>query len=632
MAGLRGVRGALSRLARLGTNMRVPPSQLASLLGRCDKIGIITPAVSGRRGCCTEYSMRSHGCGSLSEQHEGLEVSLAGWVQATRMDTFILLRDRSGICQIKADSSSNLHRLPLESVVVLKGIVKRRPDGQENPKMATGGIEVELKSVVESSPAKSSLPIQQSKHVGAKEALRMEYRYLDLRNSALQRNLKLRSQVTMAMRQFLVSKGFLDIETPTLFRRTPGGAKEFVVPTRLQGKFYSLVQSPQQFKQLLMVGGLDRYFQVARCYRDEGGKPDRQPEFTQLDLEMSFAGREDILDLVEDLLAICLPSPPPLPLPRITYAEAMANYGVDKPDTRYANAIQDLGPLFSGCGFDVIERMSENQEFFVGGVFFDGADPKSLKHVEKEVKQAFSNELEDQKKNKDPVVISSLHTLDAQPVSSVLKKCEAVTCTALAEAVGRGRLGFLVACKRSLALPLLGRLRTALARDLIPDLGTRPHSLLWVVDFPMFLWEEGVLESAHHPFTAAHPDDHHLLTTDPLACRSLHYDLVADGQEIGGGSVRIHREEEQRYVLREVLGEQEEELEHLLTALGSGAPPHAGIALGLDRLLAIIARASSIRDVIAFPKSAEGRDLMAGAPATITKEQKLLYHLAEPVS
>merc|ERR1712192_17057 len=245
--------------------------------------------------------------------------------------------------------------------------------------------------------------------------------------------------------------------------------------------------------------------------------------------------------------------------------------------------------------------------------------------VEKEVKQAFSNELEEQKKNKDPVVISSLHTLDAQPVSTVLKKCDANTCTAVAEAVGRGRLGFVVACKRSLALPVLGRLRNALAKELIPDLGARPHSLLWVIDFPMFLWEEGVLESAHHPFTAAHPDDHHLLTSDPLSCRSLHYDLVADGQEIGGGSVRIHREEEQRYVLKEVL-------EHLLTALGSGAPPHAGIALGLDRLLAIIARASSIRDVIAFPKSAEGRDLMAGAPANITKEQKLLYHLAEPVS
>lgn len=265
MAGLRGVRGALSRIACLGTNVRLPPSQLASLLRRCDINGIVSPSVTVRRGCCTEYSVRSHGCGSLGEQHEGVEVSLAGWVQATRMDTFILLRDRTGICQVRAGASSNLHRLPLESVVVLRGIVRRRPDGQDNPKMETGGIEVELTSVVETSPAKSSLPIQQSKHVGAKEALRMQYRYLDLRNPALQHNLMLRSQITMAMRQFLVSKGFLDIETPTLFRRTPGGAKEFVVPTRLQGKFYSLVQSPQQFKQLLMVGGLDRYFQVRIC-------------------------------------------------------------------------------------------------------------------------------------------------------------------------------------------------------------------------------------------------------------------------------------------------------------------------------------------------------------------------------
>ena len=206
--------------------------------------------------------MRSHGCGTLGKEFEGMEVSLAGWVQATRMDTFILLRDRTGICQVKADASSSLHRLPLESVVVLWGIVRCRPDGQVNSKMATGSIEVELTRVVEASPAKSSLPIQQSKHVGAKEALRMQYRYLDLRNPVLQRNLILRSQITMAMRQFLVSKGFLDIETPTLFRRTPGGAKEFVVPTRLKGKFYSLVQSPQQFKQLLMVGGLDRYFQA----------------------------------------------------------------------------------------------------------------------------------------------------------------------------------------------------------------------------------------------------------------------------------------------------------------------------------------------------------------------------------
>merc|ERR1719376_425892 len=227
-------------------------------------------------------------------------------------------------------------------------------------------VEEELENVVQISQAEDNLPFPQNKHLLPNEELRMRYRYLDLRRKYLQDTLKFRSDFVMGIRQFLVTNGFLDIETPTLFRRTPGGAKEFVVPTRIKGKFYSLVQSPQQFKQLLMVGGLDRYFQVAKCYRDEGGKPDRQPEFTQLDLEMSFAGREDVLDLIEDLLAVCLPSPTSLPLPRITYAEAMANYGVDKPDTRYANAIQDLGPLFSGCGFDVIESMSENKEFFVG--------------------------------------------------------------------------------------------------------------------------------------------------------------------------------------------------------------------------------------------------------------------------
>ena len=262
MAGLRGVRGALFRLSCLGTNARAPLHQFASFTRTCDIMGKTLACTVGARGCCSAYSLRSHGCGTLGEQNVGAEVTLAGWVQATRMDTFILLRDRSGICQVHADSSSNLHHLPLESVVVLKGVVRRRPEGQENPKMATGSFEVELKDVLETSPAKSNLPIQQSKHVGAKEALRMQYRYLDLRNPALQRNLILRSQITMSMRQFLVDKGFLDIETPTLFRRTPGGAKEFVVPTRLQGKFYSLVQSPQQFKQLLMVGGLDRYFQV----------------------------------------------------------------------------------------------------------------------------------------------------------------------------------------------------------------------------------------------------------------------------------------------------------------------------------------------------------------------------------
>ena len=486
--------------------------------------------------------------------------------------------------------------------------------------MESGQIEVELTEVVETSSASSNLPFQQSKHVAAKEALRMQYRYLDLRNPDLQRNLITRSTITMKMREFLISKCFLDIETPTLFRRTPGGAKEFVVPTRLKGKFYSLVQSPQQFKQLLMVGGLDRYFQVARCYRDEGGKPDRQPEFTQLDMEMSFAGREDVVGVVEDLLASCWPEPVTLPVQRMTYQEAMGTYGVDKPDVRFANTIQNLGGSFQGCGFDVVEKMAAHEDCFIGGVFFEGTDAKCLKSVEKEVKTIFSDQIKVAKSNNQSLIISSLQSLDGQLSSGLLKKCSRNTSESLKASIGPDQLGFLVAGPKDLSVALLGRLRTLLAPLLLPDLPSRPHAFLWVQDFPLFLHEDGKLESAHHPFTAVHPEDRAKLLTEPLSCRSLHYDLVLDGQEvsntgggtrltlflqIGGGSVRIHSEEEQRYILCDVLGEkvgqhvlfctfplQADELEHLLTALGSGAPPHAGIALGLDRLFAILVRYS----------------------------------------
>merc|ERR1719510_111424 len=572
--------------------------------------------------------MRSHGCGSLTEQHDGVEVSLAGWVQATRMDTFILLRDRTGICQVRAEASSNLHLLPLESVVVVKGIVRRRPDGQENPKMTTGGIEVELLNVVETSPAKSNLPIQQSKHVGAKEALRMQYRYLDLRNPALQRNLMLRSQITMAMRQFLVNKGFLDIETPTLFRRTPGGAKEFVVPTRLQGKFYSLVQSPQQFKQLLMVGGLDRYFQVARCYRDEGGKSDRQPEFTQLDIEMSFAGREEIIKLIEDLLDHCWPGDLQAPFEQMFYQDAMRDFGVDKPDLRYRNKIVNLNSCFKNCGLDFISEKINDKSFLVAVIFFSATSTSCLKQVEREARMGVSDILSDCKERQQPLVISSFSNLGGETVNSVLKKCVGGVSSAVSQVVGEDKVGFLVSGEENSVLPVLGRLRLELARALLPDLRERPSKFVWIIDFPLFLPEAGgQVASAHHPFTAPHPSDRHLFRSAPLDCRSLHYDLVLDGQEVGGGSVRIHSEEDQRFVLEEVLQEDSTELTHLLTALGSGCPPHAGIAIGLDRLVAIITKSNSIRDVIAFPKTNEGKDLMSGAPAEINEEQKLLYNL-----
>jgi len=582
---------------------------------------------------CSSYSLRTHTCAELGLNNVGARVTVAGWVMAKRLDKFILLRDRTGVCQIKIPEESSFYEkvryIPSESVMILNGTVKRRPEGQENLKMESGHIEVELDSIVETNEADPNLPFQQSQFVQAKEGLRLQYRYLDLRRPELQYNLAVRSALTMKMRQFLVEKKFLDIETPTLFRRTPGGAKEFLVPTRNRDKFYSLVQSPQQFKQLLMVGGLDRYFQIARCYRDEGGKPDRQPEFTQLDIEMSFVGREDIMALIEDLLVFCWPEHLITPFQQMYYKDAMKYYGVDKPDLRYENKIEDLTKLFIHCDFDFILKNVGDINFMVGGVFFDAENAQSLKSTEKEVKKALADHLKEHSSQKNPIVISSFSHFDGKISNSILKKCNKETSTAIAEHIGENKIGFLVCGQKDSILPILGRFRTQLAKTHILDLNIRPNKFLWVIDFPLFVFEDGKLESAHHPFTASHPDDYHFFRSNPLACRSLHYDLVLNGQEIAGGSVRIHSGSDQRFVLEEVLEEKVDELQHLISALNSGCPPHAGIAIGLDRLVAILTKSDSIRDVIAFPKNNEGRDTMSGAPSEISQEQRHLYHLAK---
>jgi len=578
---------------------------------------------------CSQYSLRSHMCAELGLQVVGQKVTLAGWVQTTRLDKFILLRDRSGICQITVPDPSlaqKLKKLYNESVIVVKGKLCKRPEGQDNPKMATGEVEVELTEILDISPANPTLPFQQSKHVEANEQLRLQYRYLDLRRPELQHNLALRSAITMKMREFLIDKGFLDIETPTLFRRTPGGAKEFVVPTQTKDKFYSLVQSPQQFKQLLMVGGLDRYFQIARCYRDEGGRPDRQPEFTQLDIEMSFANREDIQLLVEDLVKYFWPNKLKTPFETITYDDAINKYGVDKPDMRYENEILDLTSYFVNCGLDFVEKNITDDNFLIGGVFFHGTERKLLKALLKDVETSLADHINEWKQKEVPLIISPFSNVNGIS-NSVLKKCNESIKSAVNQHIGESKVGFLVCGHREAALPLLGRLRTSLAAALLPDLPERPDKFLWVLDFPLFLYEEGKLESAHHPFTAPHPEDYPRFHSDPLNCRSLHYDLVLNGQEVAGGSVRIHREQDQRFVLEQVLGEAPGQLEHLLAALGSGCPPHAGIAFGVDRLVTLLVNADSIRDVIAFPKTAAGKDLMSGAPAEIEEEQYRLYHL-----
>jgi len=589
------------------------------------------------------YSYRTHLCGDLRESNVGETITVSGWIQSTRMNRFLLLRDISGMCQVVMTDNCDhqLIHLPNESVVTITGTIRRRPAGQENLRMSTGHVELELDKVVEISPAKPDLPFQQNDHLLPKEDLRMEYRYLDLRRRKLQEKLRFRSDLVMSLREFLVKENFLDIETPTLFRRTPGGAKEFIVPSRIKDKFYSLVQSPQQFKQLLMVGGLDRYFQIARCYRDEGGKPDRQPEFTQVDIEMSFAGREDVISMMEDLLSNIWPGEKDgvlrvgegnlvTPFQRITYQEAMDNYGVDKPDLRFENKINFVTDIFQTSNFDILDKHIGNNNNMAAYVVFDTDNQnkkKLIKDIEAESKMNLKHHLESFP-SADLKIISPLIVEKGEVGNSVLKKCSAEVVAKLSSKIGlESGAGFLVFGPKDFVLPVLGKLRSLLGRELIPDLTVRPNELVWVLDFPLFVREEGRLESAHHPFTAPHPQDRHQFRSQPEDCRSLHYDLVLNGQEIGGGSVRIHSGEEQRFVLETVLAENTDQLNHLLQALDSGCPPHAGIALGLDRLVAILTHADSIRDVIAFPKSGDGRDLMAGAPADISPEQRTLYHL-----
>ncbi|XP_029474814.1 aspartate--tRNA ligase, mitochondrial isoform X2 [Rhinatrema bivittatum] len=585
------------------------------------------------------FAARTHTCGELRSSHVGQEVTLCGWIQYQRHGLFVVLRDFHGLTQIivpQDEPSSHLKKVlseaPLESVVQVMGMVIPRPQGQENPEMPTGHIEVQAKQVELLNTCKQ-LPFEMKSFVKKLESLRMRYRYLDLRSGLLQSNLRLRSQVMMRMREYLCNlHGFVDVETPTLFKRTPGGAKEFVVPSREPGKFYSLPQSPQQFKQLLMVGGLDRYFQVARCYRDEGSKPDRQPEFTQIDIEMSFVDQAGIQRLTEGLLQYCWPEEKGTitpPFPSITYAEAIASYGVDKPDTRFGMEIVDVTDLFRSTELVFLQKaLGEHRGTVKAICVSEGA--KLLKN-----KDLISlQELARNQFNQD--VMSLVLNPDSSWRSPLGKFLSEGLKLDLARAAGAGANDVLLmaAGTHETVCSVLGKLRLECA-GLLESQGLMLRDpaafhFLWVVDFPLFLprednWEE--LESAHHPFTAPHPDDASLLHTEPRKVRGQHYDLVLNGNEVGGGSIRIHNSELQRYVLENILKEDTGLLAHLLEALESGAPPHGGIALGLDRLIALIVGAQSIRDVIAFPKSFRGRDLMCNAPDVVSPEDLKSYHI-----
>ncbi len=581
---------------------------------------------------------RTHNCAALSAKDEGREVCLMGWVQFRRDHgglIFVDLRDREGLTQVvfapevNAVAHEKAHILRTEYVLALKGYVRPRPEGMTNPNMKTGEIEVVATEWRLLNTSKTT-PFAVEDRIDASENLRLQYRYLDLRRPKMAANIRLRHRATQAIRNYLDENGFLEVETPFLTKSTPEGARDFLVPSRLNtGSFYALPQSPQLFKQMLMVGGVERYYQVARCFRDEDLRADRQPEFTQVDIEMSFVDQNDVMNLAEGLVAKVFKDVMnvelKLPLPRMTYDTAIANYGVDKPDTRFELKLKDVTEVVRGSEFKLFATAP-----LVKAMRVPGGEAFSRKEID---------DFTDFVRIYGAQGLAWIKIKDNEWQSPIAKFLSPAEQEGLSKALGLevGDIVFFQAGPEDIVNPALGNLRLKVAEslNLIPE---NTFSFTWVTDFPLLEYdpEEKRYVARHHPFTACKDEDRDLLGSDPAKVKAKAYDLVLNGNELGGGSIRIHNTENQTQMFK-VLGLDEEEAAlkfgFLLQALEFGAPPHGGIAFGLDRLIMLLANASSIRDVIAFPKTQKAQCLMTNAPDTVSSKQlrELSLRLREKV-
>ena len=574
---------------------------------------------------------RTHRCAELSAANAGETVTIMGWVQKNRNKgglVFVDVRDRSGIIQIVFEEGKSeaaliekAAKLRAEFVVAVVGKVEKR-SGAVNENLATGGIEIipqELRILAESETP--PFPIEENSKT--KEEVRLKYRYLDLRRPDLQRNLMMRSQVATLTRQFLADEGFFEIETPILIGSTPEGARDYLVPSRIhQGHFYALPQSPQLFKQLLMCSGYDRYFQIAKCFRDEDLRADRQPEFTQIDMELSFVDVDDVIDVNERLLAKLfkevLGLEVELPIPRMTWQEAMDRYGSDKPDIRFGMELHDVTEVVRGCEFAVFKGAIENGGS-VRGINAKGQGSMPRKKIDKLV--SFAKDYG--AKGLAYIAVQE----DGSVKSSFAKFMTEEEMSALIAAMDgeNGDLLLFAADKNKVVWDVLGALRLELARQM-ELLDKNEYKFLWVTEFPLLEWseEQNRYTAMHHPFTMPMEEDLEYIDSDPGRVRAKAYDIVLNGNEIGGGSVRIFNPDIQNKMF-EVLGftpeQANEQFGFLLTAFKYGVPPHAGLAYGLDRLVMLMAKEDSIRDVMAFPKVKDASDLMTEAPTGVAEEQ-----------